>query len=208
MHSISADEVTSSNDEILSICLRYIDEFQNIREVFIGFLNLERITGEHIVEAILKFYREFRLDVKECEGQRYNGVANMQSKKKGVASVILRKALNSIVTHCYSHNLNLSLNSSCNVAVTDTVLEVYKSIAIHSNSSSKKEKLLEHNFITLCEFIGRQKVLIDMCKTCWSERDVSYEHFCLTLPLIVEALEIINRTQPSINTFDEIFTKE
>ena len=33
MHSISADEVTSSNDEILSICMRYLDEFQNILEV-------------------------------------------------------------------------------------------------------------------------------------------------------------------------------
>ena len=33
MHSISADEVTSSNDEILTICTRYLDEFQNIREV-------------------------------------------------------------------------------------------------------------------------------------------------------------------------------
>ena len=33
MHSNSADEVTSSNDEILSICMRYLDEFQNILEV-------------------------------------------------------------------------------------------------------------------------------------------------------------------------------
>ena len=33
MHSISADEVTSSNDEILTICTRYLDEFQNIPEV-------------------------------------------------------------------------------------------------------------------------------------------------------------------------------
>ena len=48
MHSISADDITSSNDEILSICIRYLDEFQNIREVFIGFLNLQRITEEHI----------------------------------------------------------------------------------------------------------------------------------------------------------------
>ena len=82
MHSVSADEVTSSNDEILSICMRYLDEFQNIREVFIGFLNLERITGEHIGEAILNFYCELGLDVKECKGQCYDGAANMQSKKK------------------------------------------------------------------------------------------------------------------------------
>ena len=67
MHSISSDELTSSSDEILSICMRHLDKFQNIREMFIGFLNLERITGEHIGEAILKFYRELGVDVKECK---------------------------------------------------------------------------------------------------------------------------------------------
>ena len=46
----------------------YLDEFQNIREVFIGFLNLEGIAGEHSGEAILKFYRELDLHVKECKG--------------------------------------------------------------------------------------------------------------------------------------------
>ena len=32
IHAISADEVTSSNDEIMSICFRYVDENLNIRE--------------------------------------------------------------------------------------------------------------------------------------------------------------------------------
>ena len=81
MHSISADEVTSSNDQILSICIRYLDEFQNIREVFIGFLNLERITGEHIEEVILSFYPELGMDVKECKREMLRA-ANMQSRKK------------------------------------------------------------------------------------------------------------------------------
>ena len=124
MPSISADAVTPSNDEILSIYMTYLDKFQNIREVFIGFLNLERITGEHIGEAILKFYPEvLGLDVKECKREMLRA-ANMQSKKKGVASVILREAPNSIVTHCCSHNLNLSLAASCNLAIIDNVLEV------------------------------------------------------------------------------------
>ena len=176
MNSISADEVTCSNDEILSICRRYLDEFQNIREVFIGFFNYERITGEHIREVILKFCRELGLDVKECKGQCYDGAANMQSKKKSVASVILREAPNAIVTHFCSHNFNLSLVASCNLAIIDNVLEVYKSITIHFNSSPKEEKLLEHIVITRCESIGRQKMLVAMCKTRWSERDVPYEH--------------------------------
>ena len=46
-----------------------------------------------------------------------------------------------------------------------------------------------------------------MCKTRWSERDVSYEHLYQDLLFIVEELQIINGTLPSINTFDEIFTK-
>ena len=50
-------------------------------------------------------------------------------------------------------------------------------------------------------------MLIGLCKTQWSERDVSYENFYLALRFIVEALEIINRTHPSIDTFDEVFTK-
>ena len=66
---------------------------------------------------------------------------------------------------------------------------------------------MEHTVITCCESIERLKVLVGMCKTRWSERDLSYEHFYLALPFIVEALEIINGTHPSINTFDEIFTK-
>ena len=66
---------------------------------------------------------------------------------------------------------------------------------------------MEHIVITCCESIERLKVLVGMCKTRWSERDLSYEHFYLTLAFIVEALGIINGTHPSINTFDEIFTK-
>ena len=46
IHAISADEVTPSNDEIMSICFRYVDGNLNIREVFIEFVALERITGD------------------------------------------------------------------------------------------------------------------------------------------------------------------
>ena len=45
-HSVLADEVTNSNNEILSICIRYVNKEKQIREVFLGFLSLERITGE------------------------------------------------------------------------------------------------------------------------------------------------------------------
>ena len=47
IHAIFADEIKSSNDEIISICFRYVDENLNIREVFIEFVAFERITVKH-----------------------------------------------------------------------------------------------------------------------------------------------------------------
>ena len=88
MHSISADEVTASNDEILSICLRYANKQFEICEVFMMFVELERITGECIAKALLKFYKDAGINVTECKGQCYDGASNMQSQKKGAASYI------------------------------------------------------------------------------------------------------------------------
>ena len=51
--AVMADEVTSMNDELLSICFRYVDGQKDIREVFLQFLELEQITESHIDAALL-----------------------------------------------------------------------------------------------------------------------------------------------------------
>ena len=47
-YSVLADEVTSSNNEILSICIHYVNKENQIRELFLDFLSLDRITDECI----------------------------------------------------------------------------------------------------------------------------------------------------------------
>ena len=106
VHSISADEVPTWNDEILSICLRYVNKDNEICEVFIEFVELERITGEAIGNAIIKFYNDIGAEIAECQGQGYDSTANMQSQKKGGASYVLKVSPKAIVIHCCSHNLN------------------------------------------------------------------------------------------------------
>ena len=52
--SILADEVTDvSNREHLSLVIRFVDSDGNIHEEFLGFHNLQRITGEAIASSIL-----------------------------------------------------------------------------------------------------------------------------------------------------------
>ena len=45
----------------------------------------------------------------------------------------------------------------------------------------------------------RRKVLIGVCQTRWSERDVSYERFYLVLPFIIETFEVINGTHTELD---------
>ena len=138
MHSISADEVTASNDEILSICLRYVNKQFEICEVLMMFVELERITGECIAKALLKFCKDAGINVTECKGKCYDGVSNMQSQKKGAASYISKESPSAIVTHCYSHNLNLFLATLCKIPIIDNITETYLQLRLQQLQFSSK----------------------------------------------------------------------
>ena len=170
------------------------------------FVELERITGECIAKAFLKFYKDAGINVTECKVQCYYGASNMQSQKKGAASYISKESPSTIVTHCCSHNLNLSLATSCKILIIDNITETYKAVTIFFNTSPKRERLLEHIFCLRCISAQKRKVLIGLCKTQWSERDIAYEHFCLAIPFILEAFEVINGTHPERNDFNNIYT--
>ena len=104
VHSISADEATACNNEILSIYPRYVNNDNEICEVFMRFVELERITGEGIGNAIIKFYNDIGVEIAECRGQCYDGTVNMQSQKKGAASYVLKESTKAIFTNCCTPN--------------------------------------------------------------------------------------------------------
>ena len=86
-YSALVDEVTNSNNEILSICIHYVNKEKQVREVFLDFLSLERITGECIGQTILTFYEEKGISILDCRGQCYDGAPNMQSSKKELQAI-------------------------------------------------------------------------------------------------------------------------
>ena len=161
---------------------------------------MERITGEHIGNLLLKFYAENGLDIRECRGQCCDGAANMQSQKKEAASFILKESPHAVVDHCCSYNLNLSLSSCCIEPIIDNILETCKSIVILFNTFPKREGPLEYIYSVRCQSTETRKILVDLCGTRWSERDISYERFYLAIPFIAEAFEVINGTHPELQT--------
>ena len=87
--SILADEVTDcSTLEQVSIVIRFVDRNKTIREEFLGFIAVERITGEALATALLSWLQEHNIDVSFCRGQGYDGASSMSSSTVGVQARI------------------------------------------------------------------------------------------------------------------------
>ena len=112
---IIADETTDgSNKEKLSVSLRYILD-NIIHEVFLEFLEVERITGETLARCIINFLTGLGLSLSDLRGQCYDGATNMAGAKSGCKSLILREAPKAIYVHCAAHRLNLAVVSACKI---------------------------------------------------------------------------------------------
>ena len=76
--TILADEVSDcSNLEQVSVVIRFVDKDNNIREEFLGFITVERITGEALATALLSWLKAHNIDVSFCRGQGYDGVSSI-----------------------------------------------------------------------------------------------------------------------------------
>lgn len=111
-YSILADEVTSHNEEHLAICAQFVNEKKGVREEFLTFIKLERITGEKIAENILAFLKE-NVPVTNMCGQGYDGASNMSSSTSGLQARIKKEVLLAMYVHCNGHCLNLVISKSC-----------------------------------------------------------------------------------------------
>ena len=94
--TIIADESTDpySNQEILSLCLRFVDQSSpndpHIKECLINFMHLERTNATMISRKILKSLSDpsISLDPSNIRGQAYDGASVMSSGKEGVRAKI------------------------------------------------------------------------------------------------------------------------
>ena len=74
---IIADEVTDvANREELSIAVRYVLNGE-IKEVFVDFVEVDRITGEVLAQNILQWLRIHSLSPTDMRGQCYDGASNL-----------------------------------------------------------------------------------------------------------------------------------
>lgn len=98
-----------SHTEQLSVVIRVVSlmEKPHIREHFMGFLEAEESTGQHLASMILTRLQELGIPFEDCRGQSYDNGANMKGKSKGVQARLLEKNPRALFVPCGAHTLNL-----------------------------------------------------------------------------------------------------
>uniref|UniRef100_A0A9J8AEH3 TTF-type domain-containing protein n=1 Tax=Cyprinus carpio carpio TaxID=630221 RepID=A0A9J8AEH3_CYPCA len=82
-----------SHTEQLSVVIRVVSlmEKPHIREHFMGFLEADESTGQHLESMILTRLEELGIPFEDCRGLSYDNGANMKGKNKGVQARLLEK---------------------------------------------------------------------------------------------------------------------
>ena len=112
-YSIMADETTDvSNQEQLTIVLRWVDSDFSVHEEFVGLHAVPSISSDTLVSVIKDILIRFNLPLSKARGQCYDGASNMSGIRSGVAAQITREESRAVYTHCYGHSLNLACNDS------------------------------------------------------------------------------------------------
>lgn len=91
-----------------------MEEIQ-IKEEFLGFIELGSTIGSAIRDTIIKQIECYKLSLKNLCGQGYDGGSNMSGRKNDVQALILEDQPLAVYTHCFNHQLNLCISAPCSL---------------------------------------------------------------------------------------------
>ncbi len=161
--TILIDETTDvSTTEQVVIVLRWVGSDLDVHEDFIGLHSTDSIDSNSLVSIIRGALLRLNLNIENCQGQCYDGAANMRGCRTGVAKQIADMEPRAIFLHCYGHALNFACQDNIHSikvirdALDTTYFELSKLLKYSSKWKSSYIKLkdelapTESGFRTLC----------------------------------------------------------
>ncbi|XP_022177819.1 zinc finger MYM-type protein 1-like [Myzus persicae] len=197
--SILCDETLDvSGTEQLSMCVRYVDQNNQLREDFLCFLPVYDLTGENLTRIILEECEKLGLDLNKLIGQGYDGAGNMSGQFNGVQSRIRQLYPKAVFVHCASHRLNLALSSALSTKNVRNCLGVMKDIInLFRNNALAGETLKSY----ILELIPETKKtrLVGLCETRFIELHEAVNVFVEFFEPIIVSLQNIQDTDRAIS---------
>ena len=138
-----------------------------------GFLHCDLgLSGKALTETVLCGLINLGLDIRNCRGQGYNGLAAVSGHISGLSAQTCKFNSKAIYTHCHSHCLNLVIGASCNIQCVRNVFNQIKEISYFFKFSEPQQKMLI-NLIKEHTADYQNKTLSDFCPTRWVEKETA-----------------------------------
>ena len=190
--SVIADEATDvCNTEQLNLSIRWISDDYEVHEDPIALCRVPDTKAETLFKVITDLLIRCDLPLGMCRGQAYDGAANMQGSRTGVATRILQEQPPAIPVHCLAHSLNLCLQGAARKLSTlrnalELCREIYKLIEL----SPKRSFLFASNL----GMVGSEVGLKPLCPTRWTVRAIAIDVILQNYCVLIETQEEIHVT--------------
>ena len=129
------------------------------------------LSGQGLVTTITDCLKnDLELNISDCRGQAYDGAGAVAGKNKGLSSLITAVNSLALYTHCFSHQLNLSIQKGCSIPSVRDMLESVKNLCYFFKFSPPRLEYLDQSSK---KYFSREKTQVrlkDVCRTRWVQR--------------------------------------
>ncbi|XP_036112772.1 zinc finger MYM-type protein 1 isoform X1 [Molossus molossus] len=203
--SIICDEATySTTKQQFSICVRYpqkISEAILIKERFLGFIDVEEMTGTNLHSTITTYLQQIGVDLNKIRGQAYDSTTNLRGKFNKSAAEFKKEEPRALYIHCYAHFLDLAVIRFCReVKELRSALNTLSSLfnTIHMSGE------MSENFQKICKLSQNKTCKKHVSQSCWTLHDHTLLSVIEGLPEIIETLEVVSNHSSNTGLADEL----
>ncbi|XP_065914462.1 zinc finger MYM-type protein 1-like [Dysidea avara] len=189
-YSIIGDEATDvAKREQFNLSIRWVNNDYDIAEDPIGLYCLLNTTADTLYKVIKDILIRCSLPLSLCRGQAYDGAANMQGKRTGVATRMLKKNPTALPVHCLAHSLNLCLqDAGRQVQLLRDALDVVKEISQLIKFSPKRSHMFSEK-LQQCDSSSSGVNSKLLCLTRWTARHGAFEAVLKDYSILMETME-------------------
>ncbi|XP_047264635.1 zinc finger MYM-type protein 1-like [Capsicum annuum] len=195
-----------SHKEQMTLVLQYVDKKDEVIERFVGVVHVSDTSARSLKDILL--YHS--LSPSQIRGQGYDGASNMQGELNGLKSLILRDTPSAYSTHCFAHQLQLTLVALMkkNSDVDDFFCSISNVLNIVGASYKRMDLLRQHQAAQLEELIisgevhtgrglNKKRALQRPCDTRWGSHSKTLENFIDIFSSILYVLGFAARECPN-----------
>jgi len=151
----------------LTVAIRYILPDGSPVESFLGFLPSVGHKAKDMELAILHFFSDLGIDMKNCRGQSYDNAQNMSGIYNGLQSRIKKSSSTAEFVPCSAHSLNLvGTFAAEETSVGNRFFMITQGLYTFFSGSTSRWKILENELNS----IPNSTLLKNLCPTRWSSR--------------------------------------